>query len=314
MPKEANASRASAAGSDPVAAYPVIRLRHPGQWLSAAIIVLAAVLGARLLATNKNIDWPVVGDTLFSRPILYGVLETLELTFLSMAIAIVLGVLLAVMRLSHNPVLSWVSWLFLWVFRSVPALVQLIFWYNLGLFVPTIALVIPFGPTLASISTNVLISGFTAAILGLSLHFGAYMAEVVRAGLTSVDTGQHEAAQALGMPSTLTLRRIVLPQAMRLIIPPTGNQFLSLLKTTSLVSVIGGGDLLTRVQEIYSHTFKVVELLIVASLWYLLLTSIATVGQYYVERHFSKGKTSESPRRRKRHLRYIRHSSAIEEG
>jgi len=311
MTEQADASPASAAGLNSVAAYPVVRLRHPGQWVSAAIIIVLAVLGARLLAMNKNIDWPVVGDTLFSGPILYGVLETLELTLLSMAIAIVLGVVLAVMRLSHNPVLSWVSCLFLWVFRSVPALVQLIFWYNLGLFVPTIALVIPFGPTLASVETNVLISGFTAAILGLSLHFAAYMAEVVRGGLASVDSGQHEAAQALGMSSTLTLRRIALPQAMRFIIPPTGNQFLSLLKTTSLVSVIGGGDLLTRVQEIYSHSFKVVELLAVASLWYLLLTSLATIGQYYVERHFLKGKTFESPARRKRQLRYMLQSSPI---
>lgn len=314
MSSETHASPASVAWVDPVAAYPVVHLRHPGRWVSAAIIVVSAVLGARLLATNKNIDWPVVGDTLFGSPVLYGVLETLELTFLSMAISIVLGVLLAVMRLSRNPVLSWTSWLFLWVFRSVPALVQFIFWYNLGLFVPRIALAIPFGPTLVSVETNVLISGFTAAILGLSLHFAAYMAEVVRAGLASVDSGQHEAAQALGMSSTLTLRRIALPQAMRFIIPPTGNQFLSLLKTTSLVSVIGGGDLLTRVQEIYSQTFKVVELLIVASLWYLLLTSLATVGQYYVERHFSKGETSKSPTRRKRQLRYMLQSSAVGEG
>ena len=284
-------------GPDLVMERPVVRLKHPGRWIATVVIVILALLAGHLLATNKNIDWSVIWTSLFSGPILSGVLDTLTLTFLSMAIAIALGIALAVMRLSLNPVLQWTSWLFLWFFRSVPPLVQLIFWYNLGLLIPKIWIGIPFGPEFFSVGTNALISGFTAAILGLSLHFAAYMAEVVRAGLASVDSGQHEAAQALGMSSMLTLRRIALPQAMRVIVPPTGNQFLSLLKTTSLVSVIGGGDLLTRAQEIYSHNFKVLELLIVASLWYLLLTSLATVGQHYLERHYSKGNAPRAVRR-----------------
>lgn len=293
---------------------PVVRLKHPGQWFATVVIVILAILGGHLLATNKNIDWSVVWSSLFSEPVLSGVLDTLVLTFLSMAIAIVLGIVLAVMRLSRNPVLQWTSWLFLWFFRSVPPLVQLIFWFNLGLLIPTISIGIPFGASLFSVETNSLISGFTAAILGLSLHFAAYMAEVVRAGLSAVDPGQHEAAQALGMSSGLTLRRIALPQAMPFIVPPTGNQFLSLLKTTSLVSVIGGGDLLTRAQEIYSHNFKVVELLIVASLWYLLLTSLATIGQYYIERHFSKGKASRAVRKRNYSLSLSPLASVSKEG
>lgn len=299
MTTRAYALSKTVAKSDLVTSPPVVRLRHPGRWLSTVAILSLAYFGGRLLATNKNLDWTVVSDYLFAPPILSGVVHTVELTLLSMAIAIVLGILLAVMRLSQNPVLNWVSWLFLWFFRSVPPLVQLIFFYNISLLVPEITLAIPFGPTLVSAQTNTLVSNFTAAILGLSLHFAAYMAEIVRAGLSSVDTGQNEAAHALGMSSTLTLRRIALPQAMRFIVPPTGNQFISLLKTTSLVAVIGGGDLLTRAQQIYSHNFKVLELLVVASIWYLFLTSLASVGQYYIEQYYLKGR-AESPVRRKR--------------
>jgi len=283
----------------------VVRLRHPGRWISAVIIIGLAIPVVNLFATNPNIDWSIVANNQFGPTILAGIVETMELTIISMAIAIGLGIILAVMRLSHNPVLVRVSWLFVWFFRSTPVLVQLIFWYNFALLLPTLSLSIPFGPNLASVQTNSVISGFTAAVLGLSLHYAAYMAEVVRAGISSVNPGQREAASALGMSSTLTMRRVVLPQAMRVIIPPTGNEFLSLLKTTSLVSVIGGGDLLTRAQEVYSHTFRVIELLIVASIWYLVITSVMSVGQYYIERYFGRGSAATVTRHRRWKLPHV---------
>lgn len=294
---------AHAQTAEGAASLPPVPLRHPVRWVTAAVLLVFALLVVRLFASNDHIDWSVVGHNLFGATILSGVVETLILTLVSMVIATALGALLAILRLSSNPVLSWMSWAFVWFFAGTPVLVQLIFWYNLGLLVPTLSLSIPFGPSLGSVQTNAVISGFTAAILGLSLHYGAYMAEIVRAGLLSVDTGQREAAQALGMSSRLTMRRVTLPQAMRFIIPPTGNQFLSLLKTTSLVSVIGGGDLLTRAQEIYSHTFRVIELLIVASIWYLVLTSVAAVAQHYIERHYARGVVSAGSTRRARRMR-----------
>lgn len=278
-------------------------LRHPVRWVTAAVALVVALFVIRLFATSDNIDWAVVGNNLFGATILSGVVQTIILTLVAMTIATVLGALLAILRLSSNPVLSWLSWAFVWFFAGTPVLVQLIFWFNLGLLVPTLSLAIPFGPTLGSTQTNAVISGFTAAILGLSLHYGAYMAEIVRAGLLSVDSGQREAAQALGMSSRLTMGRVTLPQAMRFIIPPTSTQFLSLLKTTSLVSVIGGGDLLTRAQEIYSRNFRVIELLIVASIWYLVLTSVAAIGQHYIEGHYARGVVSASSTRRSRRMR-----------
>jgi polar amino acid transport system permease protein len=212
-----------------------------------------------------------------------------------MAVGIVLGVLLAVMRLSPNPLVSGASWIYIWVFRGTPVLVQLLFWNFISALYPRIALGIPFGPAFYHASANTLITPFAAAILGLGLNEGAYMAEIVRAGILSVEEGQTEAAQALGMTRLLTMRRIVLPQAMRVIIPPTGNETISMLKTSSLVSVIAYTELLYSVQLIYAVNYQQIPLLMVASLWYLLVTTVLSFGQYYVERYFGRGASRGLP-------------------
>jgi polar amino acid transport system permease protein len=199
------------------------------------------------------------------------------------------------MRLSANPLLSGASWAYIWFFRGTPVLVQLLFWYNLAALYPQVSLGIPFGPAFVHGSANSLITALTASILGLGLNEGAYMAEIVRAGILSVDHGQVEAAQALGMTRAVTMRRIILPQAMRVIIPPTGNETISMLKTSSLASVITVTELLYAVQLIYSVNFKTIPLLLVASLWYLIATSVLTIGQYYVERHYARGSARALP-------------------
>ena len=200
---------------------------------------------------------------------------------------------MAIMRLSPNPLVSGASWLYIWFFRGTPVLVQLIFWYNIAALYPKLNLGIPFGPAFVHGNANTLIKPFTAAILGLGLNEGAYMAEIVRAGIISVDDGQTLAAQSLGLTRLQTMRRIVLPQAMRVIIPPTGNETISMLKTTSLVSVIAVADLLYAGQEIYSLNFETIQLLIVVSAWYLVCTSVLYVGQYYLERHYARGAARE---------------------
>jgi polar amino acid transport system permease protein len=214
---------------------------------------------------------------------------------IAMAIGIALGILLAVMRLSPNVLVSGSSWLYIWFFRGTPVLVQLIFWYYISALYPKLGLGIPFGPALIHPNVNSLIKPFTAAILGLGLNEGAYMSEIVRAGIISVDEGQTDAAQSLGMTRLQTLRRIVLPQAMRVIIPPTGNETISMLKTTSLVAFIAVGDLLFTISNIYSTNYKPIPLLIVASIWYLVCTSVLYVGQYYLERYYARGATRELP-------------------
>jgi polar amino acid transport system permease protein len=228
-----------------------------------------------------------------------------------MAVGIVLGVVLATMRLSPNPLVKGASWIYVWLFRGTPVLVQLLFWNFISALYPRISLGIPFGPSFIHANANVLITPFVAAILGLGLNEGAYMAEIVRAGILSVDEGQTEAAQALGMTRMQTLRRIVLPQAMRVIIPPTGNETISMLKTSSLVSVIAYQELLYSVQLIYAVNYRQIPLLIVASLWYLIVTSVLSVGQYYLERHFGRGATRELPptllQRLRINLRFGRH-------
>jgi polar amino acid transport system permease protein len=204
-------------------------------------------------------------------------------------------VVLAVMRLSPNPLVSTASWFYIWLFRGTPVLVQLLFWQFISALYPRISLGIPFGPELLHGDANTLITPFTAAILGLGLNEGAYMAEIVRAGIISVDEGQTDAGQALGMSRLQTMRRVVLPQAMRVIIPPTGNETISMLKTSSLVSVIAYAELLYSVQLIYSVNFKQIPLLLVASIWYLIFTSMLSVGQYYIERHFGRGSSRDAP-------------------
>jgi polar amino acid transport system permease protein len=272
---------------DDIKAVPV---RYVGRWVAALLVVVVAASIVRSIATNPRFNWHVVGQYLFDARILHGVTITLELTVLSMLIGIIVGILAAVMRLSPNPLVSSASWLYIWFFRGTPLLVQLLFWFFIAALFPTIDLGVPFGPSFIHLNANSLISGFTAALLGFGLNEGAYMAEIVRAGIISVDEGQTEAAKSVGMKRLQIMRRIVLPQAMRVIIPPTGNETISMLKNTSLVIVLGSVfDLLFEAQQIYAANFKTIPLLIVASIWYLAMTSVLYVGQYFIERRFGRG-------------------------
>ena len=246
--------------------------------------VAAAVLYS--VATNPAFQWPVVAQYLFDPQILLGLARTLELTVIAMAIGLLLGTVLAVMRLSSNRLLSLVSLAYIWFFRSVPALVQLIFWYNVGALYPTIALRLPWGPTLFSANANTLVTPMFAALAGLGLAQAAYTAEVIRAGILSVPSGQTRAALALGMRPAVIFRRIVFPQAMRVIIPPVGNEVISMVKNTSLVSVIALAELLYTAQLIYARTYETIPLLIVASAWYLAVVSVLSAGQGVLERRY----------------------------
>lgn len=268
---------------------PIVRLRHPGRWVAAVALVVLAVMFVNFVATSPKLRLDLVVGYLFERSILQGLLVTLELTALAMLVGVGLGTVLAIMRLSNNPMLRGVATGYVAVFRGTPILVQLLFWFFLGTVLPQISLGIPFGPEFFTISTNTLITQFAAAILGLGLNEAAYMAEIVRAGISSVDKGQTEAAQALSMSPWLSYRRIVLPQAARLIVPPTANEVISMLKLTSLALVIGLPELTTTVQLIYGRNFQQIPLLIVASIWYLALTTILTLIQSRIERRTSRG-------------------------
>lgn len=299
----------SQAGRRPEA-IKAVPVRHPWRWASGAIVLLIV---AYVVATIvPNVDWSVVANYLFRGLILQGALLTLELTVAAMAIGIALGVLVAVMRLSPNPVTSSVSWFYIWFFRGTPLLVQIFFWYNIAILLPHVGLGIP-GTTIGfHVSTNEVITPIMAALFGLGLNEAAYMAEIVRAGIISVEHGQTEAAQALGMTRLQVMQRIVLPQAMRVIIPPTGNETISMLKSTSLAFIAAVPELFTRAQQIANFNFKVVELLFVASIWYLFMTSILTVGQYYLERYFARGAQRElppTPLRRFRRLLFTWHAA-----
>jgi polar amino acid transport system permease protein len=282
---------------DPV----IVTRRSPLTLIGVLVMLVLAAMLVHTLMTNDNFDWPVVRQYLTAQAIASGALLTVELTVISMLLGLLLGIVLAVMRLSRSRVLSGTAWGFVWFFRGTPLLIQLIFWFNLSALFPKISVGVPFGPAFASGSANDFITPFMAALLGLSLNEGAYMAEIVRGGLLSIDHGQTEAAQALGMRPGQMLRRIMLPQAMRVIVPPTANQTLSMLKNTSLVSVLGAADLLHGAQIIYSRTYQTIPLLIVAALWYLAMTSLLSLGQYYLERHYRRSDLSSSwhrPRRR----------------
>ncbi|MFJ5232714.1 amino acid ABC transporter permease [Kitasatospora sp. NPDC088391] len=276
-------------------AIKAVPVRHPGRWVGVAVIAVLVAMLVHALLTNQAIKWDVVGNTLTDPTIVHGIWVTLELTALSMLMGVVGGVLLAVMRLSGNPVLSGAAWVYIWVFRGTPVLVQLVFWNSIGALWPTLSIGIPFGPSFWSESSNTLIPVFTAALLGLGLNEAAYMAEIVRSGIQSVDEGQTEAAHALGLSKAATMRRIVLPQAMRVIIPPTGNETISMLKTSSLVQVIALVELFTAGHDIYARTFQTIPVLIAVSMYYLLMTSILTVGQYYIERHYARGTNRTLP-------------------
>ncbi|WP_455813847.1 amino acid ABC transporter permease [Pseudomonas graminis] len=267
---------------------PVVPLKHHGRWVAAILIFIVAAGLAVSMVTNPRFQWSVVAKYLFDDSILSGLVATVWLTLGAMAIGMILGTLLALMRMSKNPVLNTVAFAYLWAFRGTPLLVQLIFWFNLSALYPEITLGFPIGPNLGTVDANQFITVYVAALLGLGLNEGAYMSEIVRAGLNSVPTGQREAAEALGMSSFRVMFKVILPQAMRIIIPPTGNQLIGMLKTTSLVSVIALQELLYSAQLIYTANFQTIPLLIVASLWYLLLTSVLSVLQHYVERYFAR--------------------------
>lgn len=266
-----------------------IALRHPSRWIGGVVLLILVAAFVRLLVTNENLHWDVVGQYLFSPEILAGLGRTLLLTLLAMIFGLIIGVILAIMRLSSNPVFQAASWAWIWFFRGVPPLVQLIFWYNLALLIPEMTIGIPFGPVFWSESTNVLITPFSAALLGLSLTESAYAAEMIRAGIQAVSIGQAEAAATLGMSRSQTLRRIVLPQALRIVIPPIGNDTISMLKFTSLVSVLALPDLLYSAQMIYSRTYQTIPLLIVATIWYLVVSTLLTFIEHYVENRLSDG-------------------------
>jgi polar amino acid transport system permease protein len=272
-----------------------VPVRHPGRWLGALVVAVLVAMLVNSFFANPHYQWHTQWHYIFTRSILHGIGVTLELTVAAMAIGIVGGVALAVMRLSPNPVLSGASWFYIWFFRGTPVLVQIVLWFNLAFLFPHLSIGIPFGPTFVTGETNQLISALTAGILGLGLNEAAYMAEIVRAGVLSVDEGQSEAASALGMTRALVMRRIVLPQAMRVIVPPTGNETISMLKTSSLVSFIAVPELFQQGQAIINRTFITIPLLLMVSLWYLAMTSLLTVGQFYLEQYFGRGSSRSQP-------------------
>jgi polar amino acid transport system permease protein len=273
-----------------------VPVRHPWRWVTGVLLVVLVANAIWSISTEAHIDWQTIGEYLFSPQILAGMKWTLILTAIAMVMGVGFGIVLAVMWLSSNPVASTVSWFYIWIFRGTPVLVQILFWGFLGAIYPHISIGVPFGgPELVGGESNVLVTSFMAAIFGLGFNEAAYMAEIVRAGINSVDEGQEEAAAALGMSRLQTMRRIVLPQAMRVIIPPTGNETISMLKTTSLASVAAFPELLYKAQLIYARNYKTIELLIVVSVWYLFFTSILTIAQYYIERYYSRGSRREPP-------------------
>jgi polar amino acid transport system permease protein len=295
QPTQSRQHHADDSAGEPGEGYRTHVIRRPVSWgniVAGALLLLFLFLVIRTFATSANMRWEVVGEFLFNGRIIDGVRTTIELTVISQVLAIFIGFALAYAWQTKNIVASTASWLYIWIFRGTPLLVQLLFWFNIALLIPTVSINIPLLGSW-SWNTNDLISGYTAALLGLAFHEGAYMAEIIRGGFLGVPKGQTEAALSVGMTKGQALRRIVLPQSVRLIIPPTGNQFISLLKMTSLVAVIGGGDLLTRAQFIYGANFAVIPLLIVASIWYLVLVTISTAIQWQIERKLDPARSKK---------------------
>ena len=270
--------------------------RHPWRYVAAAVLLVLAAMLLNSFITNPAWGWSTVWQYLFSPQILKGVWLTVWVTIAAMIIGIGLGVVLAVMRLSVNPIVKGVAWIYIWFFRGTPVLVQIIFWVFLGQLYRFVSLGIPFGPQFLYFNTTELIPVIVGGLLALGLNEAAYMAEIVRSGITSVDPGQTEAAEALGMTRLKVMRRIVLPQAMRIIVPPTGNETISMLKTTSLLSVAAILELFGTAQLIYGSNYKQIPLLVVASIWYLAFTSVMSVGQYFLERRFGRGTARGKPR------------------
>ncbi|GAA2199126.1 amino acid ABC transporter permease [Sinomonas flava] len=290
---KADAPASTASAPELIKAVPV---RHPGRWVGAAVIVLLLALAVQSLATNPNFHWETVALYILDVNVVRGVGWTLLLTVLSMILAIVLAVVLAFMRQSDNPIFRWSAWAWVWFFRGTPVYTQLIFWGLVTVLYPTVSLGVPFGPALVTWVLEDPTRGFLPAVIGLGLNESAYLAEIFRAGLKSVDKGQMEAAEALGMHRGKIMRRIILPQAMRVIVPPTGNETIGMLKTTSLVLAVPFTlDLTFVTNSLANKTYLPIPLLIVAALWYLLVTSILMVGQHFIEKHYGKGVDNLAP-------------------
>lgn len=269
-----------------IAHLKLVPKRHIGRMVAAAIVILLLAGLVRAFSVG-DIEWSYVRDFLFAPVILQGLVNTLTMTVAAMAIGIVLGVIIAIMRVSGNPVLSWIAIGYLWIFRGAPALLQLMIWFNLALIFPTIGI-----PGLFEFRTVDVMTPFVAAMLGLGIQQGAYTSEVVRSGLLSVDAGQYEAARTIGMTQMKMLRRIVLPQAMRVMVPPVGNEVIGMVKLTSLASVIQYSEILHNAQVIYYANTRVLELLLVASFWYLVVVSVLSVIQQRIERYYGRGSKS----------------------
>jgi polar amino acid transport system permease protein len=283
-------------------AITAVPVRHPGRWVATVVLAIVAAMFIHMLVTNDAFQWRFMLDNMFRPPVIEGVRTSLTLTVLAMIIGVALGIVIAMMRLSPNPILSGAAWLYTWFFRAVPRIVLLILFGNLGILYARYEFGLPFDRQLGNLfgidlnarlfglDARTILTGFMAGLLGLALSEAAYMAEIVRAGMKAVDPGQQEAASALGMGRGPTLRRIVLPQAMRVIVPPTGNETIAMLKDTSLVAFVPvTNELFFQLQAIGARTFQVFPMLVAACLWYLAMTSVLMVGQFYVERYFSRG-------------------------
>ncbi|MFD7699222.1 amino acid ABC transporter permease [Streptomyces caelestis] len=304
---------APAAPDDP-ASLKVVPARHYGRWAAAAAVIVLVAQFVHGLAANPVWEWGVFRDYVLSETIVRAVWVTLQLTAYATVLGFLLGTVLAFMRLSRSPVLQTVAWTYIWVFRSIPMIVQLVFWFNLSALYKELGIGVPFGPVFWSVDSNSLIGTLGAAIIGLTLHQAAYAAEIVRGGVISVDHGQLEAAAALGIPRLRQIRRVVLPQAMRAILPTAGNEIIGLLKGTSVVYVMSIGELFYQVQVIYGRNGRVIPLLLVATAWYVVLTSLLSVAQYHVERRYARGAGRVPPptpvQRARRLVRTLRTAAA----
>src|SRR6478609_8216723 len=289
----------------------VVHTRHWFRWTLSAILIFAIAQFVWSLVTNANYEWDVFASYFFSTPVLVGIGYTLSLTAIAATIGFALGTVLALGRLSKSVLLSSIAWTYIWFFRSVPLVVQIIVWYNLGYLYPTLGLGTPFTTDfwIVEFPTVQLISAFAAAILGLSLNQAAYSAEIIRGGLLSVDQGQLEAAAALGIPPRRRLTRIILPQAMRSIVPNATNEVIGLVKGASVVFVIAIPEVFYAVQVIYNRNSRVIPLLLVAVVWYTLITTILSVAQYYIERHYARGSVRVLP---PTPLQSFRHWAAVQ--
>lgn len=309
MSPENLAGPAPAGQPEHIRAVPV---RHPERWVAAAVVVVVLAMFVHMLVTNDAFNWSFMFDNMFNAPVVSGARTTIVLTVLAMLIGVSIGVVVAIMRLSPNPILGGAAWVYTWFFRAVPRIVLLVLFGNLGILYATYSVGLPFDrqignlfgvdldTTIFSLDANVILTGFMAGLLGLALSEGAYMAEIVRAGILSIDPGQNEAAQALGMSRGATMRRIVLPQAMRVIVPPTGNETIAMLKDTALVAFVPvSNELFFQLQAIGTRTFQVFPLLVAACLWYLALTSVLMVGQHFIEKRFARGTARAEGRRRR---------------